>query len=77
MISRYLVIALAFVAAALQASRGALIEASGLVGLGAGLVFLKLGTGRPQLKVLAYAAFGVTVLAMIVALIRMRQQGAL
>ena len=70
MLSRVIVITLAFVAAAVQAGRGAWVEAVGLVGLGAGLVVLKIAATKPRLKPLAYAAFAVTALAMAVVLIR-------
>ena len=57
MISRYLVIALAFIAAGFRASQGAWLEATGLAGLGAGLTVLKLAERRPALKPLAYLGF--------------------
>jgi hypothetical protein len=62
-ISRYLVIALAFIAAAFRASQGAWVETTGLVGLGVGLVVLKLAATKPALRPIAYLAFLVTALA--------------
>jgi len=61
--SRYLVIALAFVAAGYRATQGAWIEAVGLFGLGSGLVALKLSATRPGLRPFAYLAFLVTALS--------------
>jgi hypothetical protein len=69
-ISRYIVIALAFIAAAYRFAQGAFVEGTGLAALGAGLVLLKLAAGRPALKPLAYLAFVVTALSMAVVLIR-------
>jgi hypothetical protein len=75
MVTRYLVIVLAFGVAALQAWRGHVIEAAGLVGLGTGLVLLRLenrssinpgGVARPALRWLAWACFAVTAAAMVV-----------
>lgn len=71
MISRYLVIALAFGAAAMQAYRGAHVEAMGLAFLGVGLVMLRLSSRRPALRRLAWAAFGGTAIAMIIVAARM------
>jgi hypothetical protein len=65
-ISRYLVIALAFGAAVMQFRNGAWLEAVGLVGLGGGLTMLKLAETRPGLKCGAYAGFAVTAIAMFV-----------
>ncbi len=70
MLSRYFVIALAFAAAAYQASRGAWVEATGLMGLGAGLVALKVSATRPVLRPVAYVAFLFTALTMGVVLAR-------
>ena len=61
--SRYLVIGLAFIGAAVQYSRGAWLETAGLVGLGSGLAALKLGGSRPAAKYVALAGFAVTVVA--------------
>ena len=70
MFSRYLVIFLALVAAVMQATRGAWMEAAGLIALAVGLVLLRLSVARPALRRGAYAAFVVTVLAMVVMLFR-------
>jgi len=69
-ISRYLVITLAFVAGAMRVSQGAWVEAAGLFGLGAGLAILKLAPARSRVKPLAYVAFLVTVLSIGIVLIR-------
>jgi hypothetical protein len=69
-ISRYLVIVLAFAAAALQASRGAWMEAAGLLGLAGGLLLLRLAPAHPPLRRLAYLAFALTAIAMIVVFAR-------
>ncbi len=61
--SRYFVIALAFGAAVYRATQGAWIETIGLVGLGAGLVALKVSAARPALRPFAYLAFLVAALA--------------
>ena len=70
MISRYLVITLAFGAAAYRGTQGAWLEATGLAALGIGLVLLRLAPGRPVLKPLAWASFGVTACAMAIVLLR-------
>lgn len=69
--SRYLVIALAFIAAGVKGTQGGWVEAVGLSGLGVGLAALKLGAGRPEARSLAYVAFAVTALA--VAALAVRQ----
>ena len=60
MISRHLVIALAFGVAAFRLSQGAWTEAAGLLGLGGGLVCLKLGERRPGLRRFAWVGFAAT-----------------
>ena len=72
MILRLFVIVMAFGAAALQASRGAWVEAAGLVGLASGLLALRMWPGRPATRWLAGAGFSVTALAMVVVALRMR-----
>jgi hypothetical protein len=67
-ISRYIVIALAFLAGALRVSQGAWIEAAGLFGLGLGLAILRFA--RPALRPAAYAAFAVTALSIVLVLMR-------
>jgi hypothetical protein len=71
-ISRYLVILLACVAAIIRAQQGEWLAASGLAFLALGLALLKLAAVRPNLKPLAYVSFAVTALVMIVVLVRMR-----
>ena len=70
MISRYLVIVLAFVAGAMRVSQGAWIEAAGLFGLGAGLAVLKIAGSRRASKPIAYVLFGVTAVSIVVVLLR-------
>ena len=70
MVSRYLVIALAFLAGVMRVTQGAWVEAAGLFGLGAGLAILKLAGSRPALKPAAYVFLLVTALAIAVVLIR-------
>lgn len=60
MFSRIIVIVLAFGAAAYRASGGAWVEAAGLVGLGGGLLALRLAAGRLSFRRLAYLLFAVT-----------------
>jgi hypothetical protein len=67
-ISRYLVIALAFIAGAMRIAQDAWIEAAGLFGLGAGLAILKLA--RPALRPVAYVAFVITALSIVIVLLR-------
>ena len=74
--SRYLVIALALGAAVYRASQGAWVEATGLLGLGGGLIALRLSATRPQLKPLAYLGFFLTALAMAAIIYRNRISGA-
>jgi hypothetical protein len=73
MISRYLVIALAFGVALYRASQGAWIESSGLFALGAGLVVLRLAETRPAIKPVAYGCFLGTAFAIGVVLLRRYQ----
>ena len=68
MISRYLVIALAFIAGAMRVSQGGWVEAAGLFGLGAGLAILKIA--RPALRPVAYIAFLVTAISIGIVLVR-------
>jgi hypothetical protein len=67
-ISRYLVIALAFIAGAMRVSQGAWIEAAGLFGLGAGLAILRLA--RPAWRPAAYVFFLLTALSIVLVLLR-------
>jgi len=70
LISRYIVIVLAFVAASMRASQGAWVEAAGLACLGGGLIALKLGESRPAMKRVAYLAFILAAVTIGVVLIR-------
>ncbi|MEO8482635.1 MAG: hypothetical protein ABI634_10525 [Acidobacteriota bacterium] len=72
MISRVIVITLAFIVAAVQASRGAWMESAGLVGLGTGLLMLRVWGAQPRRRWLAWVAFSVTAVAMVVVALRMR-----
>ena len=54
------VIVIALGAAAYRFATGAQFEALGLLALGTGLIFLKAGETRPQLRQYAYLSFLVT-----------------
>jgi hypothetical protein len=69
-ISRLLVIALAFGAAVVKAMQGAWVEAVGLAGLGAGLAALRFVDNRSIARPIAWACFLVTALAIGIVLIR-------
>jgi hypothetical protein len=69
-ISRVLVILLAFIAAGFQAGQGGYIQAVGLFGLGTGLIILKFAATRPTLRPLAWASFAVTIIAMAIVFFR-------
>ena len=71
MISRYLVIVLAIGAMTLRLQQGAWLEATGLGALAIGLLMLRLAATRPVLKPVAWAAFAVTAVVMLIALVRM------
>jgi hypothetical protein len=70
--SRYFVIMLAFGVAAFRVSQGAWIEAAGLLGLGGGLVILKIAERRPAIKRLAYPGFALTAASVVAVLLRRR-----
>ncbi len=70
MVSRVIVIVLAFAAAAYRASNGAFVEAIGLAALGGGLLALKFAVKRPGLTTAAYGCFFVTALSIIVVFVR-------
>ena len=70
MISRSLVILLAFIAAGFRASQSAWIEVIGLVALGGGLLVLQLSVTRPRLKRFAWICFAVTAVSVIVVFLR-------
>jgi hypothetical protein len=69
-ITRWLVIILAFLAAGYRASQGAFVEAAGLAALGLGLLVRRLGGDGRATASAAYACFAVTVIAMIVVFVR-------
>jgi len=56
-ISRVIVIVLALGAAAYRFSTGAILESVGLLCLGAGLILLRAGDRRPDLRRFAYLSF--------------------
>ena len=60
MISRIFVIVIALGAAAYRFATGAHLEALGLLGLGVGLVFLKVSETRPSFRRYAYLSFLLT-----------------
>lgn len=66
MISRYFVIALALVAAALRARDHAWVETIGLTALAVGLTALRFSESRqqPALKKVAWVLFAITLVAM-------------
>jgi hypothetical protein len=72
-ISRYLVIVLSFGAAFYRLSQGAWVEAIGLLGLGGGLLCLKIAERWPPFKRVAWAGFAIMGLAIGVVLVRMAQ----
>ena len=70
MISRPLVIILAFVAATIRASQGAWQETVGLAALGSGLAILKIAETRPALRQYAYLCFLLTAASVVMVLFR-------
>lgn len=70
MISRPLVIALAFIAAGIRASQGAWPETIGLTALGAGLVILRVAERRPALRQYAWLCFFLTAAVIVLVLLR-------
>ena len=70
MISRLLVIALAFGVAVVKAMQGAWVESIGLAGLAGGLAALRFVTNRTVARPIAWGCFLVTALAIVVVLIR-------
>ena len=70
MISRPLVIILAFVAAGIRASQGAWPETLGLAALGSGLVILRVGDTRPAIRQYAWLCFLVTAIVIVLVLLR-------
>jgi hypothetical protein len=72
-VSRLIVIVIALGAAAYRFATGFHFEAVGLLGLGTGLIFLKAGETRPQLRRYAYLSFLVTAAVMGTVLFRGRR----
>ena len=72
MVSRYLLIVLAFGVGLYRAVQGAWLASGGLFALGAGLVILKLAEGTPRLRPLAYVCFSATAVSIVVILIQRR-----
>ena len=70
MISRSLVIVLAFLAAGMRASQGAWTETTGLAALGTGLVLLRVAETRPAFRTYAFTCFAVTAVAMVMVVAR-------
>jgi hypothetical protein len=70
LVSRYLVIALAFAAALMQFQRAAWLEGLGLFCLGFGLVALKMAASRAVWKRVAWISFIATALSILIALVR-------
>ena len=64
MVSRLFVIVLALGLAAYRFTTGAHLEALGLLGIGTGLIFLKVGETRPHLRQYAYLSFLITAIVM-------------
>jgi hypothetical protein len=69
-ISRVVVILLAFGASAYRAWQGALLEAGGLAALGLGLVLLRAAGRRPALARAAWLCFLVTAAVIVSVIIR-------
>jgi hypothetical protein len=57
---------------AMRLSQQAWVEAAGLGALAAGLVALELSAARPSLRPVAWVAFTVTLLAMVIVFVRMQ-----
>lgn len=70
MASRIFVIVLALAVAAYRFVTGAHLEAVGLLGLGVGLIFLKVGETRPEVRRYAYLCFLVTAIVIGMVLFR-------
>jgi hypothetical protein len=69
MISRTIVIAIAFIAGGYRLTQGAWVDATGLTALGAGLLLLRFGK-RPETKRWAWMLFVVTAAAVATSLAR-------
>ena len=72
MISRYLLIALAFGAGVYRAMQGAWLTSAGLLALGGGLVILRVSQRQPALKRVAYLCFAVTAATLVTVLMQRR-----
>ena len=72
MVTRVIVIILAFAAAAYRVSQGAFVEAAGLVGLGGGLLLLRVASGRTSYRNAAIGCFVITALSILVVIVRDR-----
>lgn len=70
MISRYIVIVLAYGAALYRLTQGAVVEAAGLVALGTGLVVLRAAPAPSPYRRLAWLCFLVTAVSIGVVLAR-------
>lgn len=70
MVSRVFVIIVALAAAVHRFTTGAVLEATGLLGLAGGLIFLKAAEKQPSLKRFAYLSFALA--AVIVAYVLYR-----
>jgi len=69
-ISRPLVILLAFIAAAMRGSQGAWPETIGLAALGTGLLILRVAETKPALKPYAWLCFLLTGAAVVMVFMR-------
>lgn len=69
-ISRIIVIILAFGAAAYRASQGAFVEAAGLAALGTGLWLLRVAGTRTSYRNAAYACFVITAVSIVAVIVR-------
>jgi hypothetical protein len=72
-ITRYLLIALAFGLGVYRAAQGAWLASAGLFAMAAGLVVLRLAERRPALRPIAYLCFVATALTIAAILIQGRQ----
>ena len=70
MVSRLIVIVLAFGAAGYRASQGAFVEALGLTALGTGLLILRVAGTRSMLRNTAYVCFLLTAASMVFVFVR-------
>jgi hypothetical protein len=70
LISRSLIIVLAFLAAGMRATQGAWTETTGLAALGMGLVLLRVAQTRPAFKSYAFTCFAITAVTMVMVFTR-------